>query len=67
MEKKDKKVRIKEITHLLEEEYKIIENSKNSSFTNFKDITDAKKDSLVWVSPSKVNRQQLVEETKANW
>jgi UDP-3-O-[3-hydroxymyristoyl] glucosamine N-acyltransferase len=45
--------------------YKLIGDPGNKVFTNVRPIDQAEGDSLVWIKPSKANRQELVESTKA--
>ncbi len=61
----EKKISIENIVSILHKECKIVGNTKNKYFTNFKSITEARDDSLVWVDPARADKKQLVQKTKS--
>jgi UDP-3-O-[3-hydroxymyristoyl] glucosamine N-acyltransferase len=58
-----KQIPVYELTNLITN-YKLIGN-KAKYFSNVKVITEANEDSLAWISPSKPDKQQLLEQTSA--
>ncbi len=58
-----KKFSVNEITSLFSD-YKLVGNT-DKYVTNAKVITEATKDSLVWISPVKLDKQNLLEQTEA--
>ncbi len=60
-----KRINFENITAQITEPYSIIGSYKNKYISNVKNISNANSESLVWVSPLREDRQDLVEETKA--
>ena len=59
-----KKFTIKDIKVILKD-IRIVGESSNIYFSNVKPITEANNESLVWVNPTRKDKQKLVEQTKA--
>lgn len=65
MNEKNRRYTIEHIKPFLNENDKIIGNVKDAYFTNVQSVDNVNHESLDWINPSKSNRQELFENSKA--
>jgi UDP-3-O-[3-hydroxymyristoyl] glucosamine N-acyltransferase len=64
MKNKNKEYRLQEIASFIRDDYQV-EGNRNAVFSSIDGLEDAGSQALVWCSPKKENREELIRQTKA--